>query len=397
MASGRVSRRNRSPRFSFCRKILTYQVQPLAWGFVAPGESLTSLKTQLAMRSAPLAKPGVGGYIELRAFYVPMRLMWSSWPDFLMGKTAWAFPTFADFSLSTANAQSFGFTADTSEAFPVAALRQVYSDWFGAEDGAPTPTTTGVPHKRPDRFWLSQAGDDEDDVDATISTAGDNAFTLSEFELAQRQVAQARLDAVVDGDYLKYLQFCGVNASDEAVQRSEPLMRYRRWITPQVAMDGADGSIAERHIAEVKTEVMRRKFFQEHGIVLLTGTFLPKVYADVTSLWEVLGQNEHWPSTIMPAGAGYHTVNPNVGENVQVRTMWALDYGEDQHDRSDTDIVEITPTSLQDVLWPDPTTVRDALYGVSSTNIRCEGVMSMTVATPLSKNQGGPINAAPGF
>lgn len=388
----REARRNRSPRHSFSRKILTYQMQPLAWAFVAPGETLASLKVNLDLRSPVLLKPRVGAYVEFRAFYVPMRLMWSSFPDFLMGKTAWDFPTFADYSLDAASAQSFGFTDANSEAFPIAAIRRIYDDWFGTQDDDPTPTTTGVPHPRIDRTWLSPADKDYDDNDATISTVGDS-FDLSDLELAQRQLEQDRIDDEVDGDYIRYLQLQGVIAADGALQKAEPLMRYRRWITPVMAMDGADGAIAERHVANVKHQVNQRRYFQEHGMILFTGTVLPKVYSDTTSLWELLGQNEHWPSVIQPVGAGEHNVNPGLGETVMARTMWVLDHGEEQHDRSDTDVIRLTPTSLQSILWPDPTTVRNALYGASN-NIRCEGVMSLTVSTPLAKDQGAKPVAA---
>lgn len=378
--SGRKSRRTRSPRFSFEQNLVSYMARPVSWQLVCPGETLDSMKIQYRFKSGSVVVGGVGGYLETRVFYVPMRLMWESWPDFLMGKTAFAFPTYDDLGLVLANATKFGATAITDAAYPVAAAKRVHEDWYAPGDDDPAFTGSQGQVPRADKTFVSGTLQDAEDVDATVATTGD-VLKLSDLEDAYVQRDQDRLENVIDGDYLRYLQMAGVSAVDQALQRSEPVYRHRKWIEPAYTFGDA-GALAERYHQSANLSVHGRRYFAEHGILLTCVAFMPKIYTDVNSFLTALTKPEHFPSAAQVYRGDVIEFATGAGNPVEASALDLLRFGEDQHERGGGGVLEYSPTTRKQILWPDPTTVNDALFG-AATYPQIDGVVSSKFKTPV--------------
>lgn len=379
----RKDRKLRSPRFSFLQRSVGFYMVPCAWAHVCPGETFDSAKLRFKVTGPAADVFGVGAYMETRAFYVPMRLMWEDWPSFLMGQTAFDFPTYADYGVT---GTYWGSTADTDAAYPIAAMRRIYADWYGQRDDAPALASgdIGFPIPRPDRTFLSGVREDAEDIDALVSTAGDQ-FYVGKLDEAYVARDQAALENFIDGNYLTYLRLAGVDASQTAIEKAEPIYRYRRWMEP-VSVFAEDGSVAERYQSDFDLSMRGRRFFPEHGIIVVMTGFMPKVFINSTTVADQMVDPEHFPHSGMPVMGDRFEFNPGIGETISTTARDMLWFGEDQHNRSlTTEAVDMTVTSLQDAVWPSNSALLAILYATAGAWPVVKGVFSPQIKTPLRR------------
>lgn len=133
------------------------QIYPVACVEVLPGDSFRH-QTACLVRVAPLVAPVMHPvHLMVHHWYVPSRLLWDSWEDFITGKNpALVVPTvtLSAHAQSRAMAQAFGVGADTGNvvlnALPFRAYNQIYNEFYRDQDlsalaGAPTGNGPDAP------------------------------------------------------------------------------------------------------------------------------------------------------------------------------------------------------------------------------------------------------------
>lgn len=276
----RQGRTMRRPQHSFRVKHRPWVIQPIMIAPVLPGETMRQLLFQSRAVSDPVLSPLVGWWLEYYFFYVKHRDLddASTWEDMVLN--AEFDPTTVDETTADTwyyHAGGVGAINWTSKC-----LKRCVEEYFRDEgDAWNTQTSEGLPLA----FFMAQSWMDSliatstvDAEDVSISTAGDNAFTVGELDRAQRTYQLLRMGELTNMSYEEWLATYGVR-SERVIQNRPELLRYvRQWQYPSNTINPDDGAPSSALSWAISERADKDRFFPEPGFILGLTIARPKVY-----------------------------------------------------------------------------------------------------------------------
>lgn len=258
-------------------------VVPVFRKAVAPGESV-DLHLRTKWETPPFFRNVLGGgVVDLYAFYVPHRLVWSGWIDFIADAQAGTSVP----STTTAWPQMFEH-AGASRPVSVLARRSyklIYNQFFGTEAFAATwysdiATDTDVSMLQTrtlDQFNGHLMPDSEvpDPVYNATVTAGVAAIPLMDFRNAMRNARSNRRSDMTGDKYVDALARMGVQLDwrvqmapeflGKATREFEPI--DTKMSNPGTGPGDATGTSRSKFMGTIDLQT-GRKFFAEHGLII---------------------------------------------------------------------------------------------------------------------------------
>ena len=115
--------------------------------------------------------------------------------------------------------------------------------------------------------------------DETISTAGDNAFTVSELETAQMMFEFQRMNGLTKMDYETWLTTYGVKPQSVEQEEKPELLRFiREWQYPSNTVNPTDGTVKSAVSWSLSERADKDRYFKQPGMLFGVSVVRPKVY-----------------------------------------------------------------------------------------------------------------------
>ena len=129
-----------------------------------------------------------------------------------------------------------------------------------------------------DSLWTTAQWTAED---VTISTAGDDAFTMSELDKARIQWEVLQANNLMDMTYEDYLRSFGMAPAREVSRVPELLKSIRSWTYPTNTVDPATGVPSSAASWTIQERADKDRFFKEPGFLFAVTVVRPKVYMEL--------------------------------------------------------------------------------------------------------------------
>ena len=271
-----MARSYRKPRFPFAQTGKFGRLIPTNWQLVVPGESMKEMTIRYRLQSRPLSSPFLGAYVDNWIFYVPLRVLDSTFPTWLLTGVG------SPFSDTTVISDTFYEAEAGMWNCHRYAYNQIVNDFFrrpdesafdigltGATSGAAVINMADLPGPFTERDSLAENVQ-------TIETTSSDATTELIAEAFATQRYLDRRDAISQ-TYEDYLRAQGVRQSGPQVLASaEFLFGSRKWIMPSRTVTPNTGATVQSYMADVLVKKTRPSFFPEHGIVMSVMSVRPK-------------------------------------------------------------------------------------------------------------------------
>lgn len=269
-----LQRQIRKPRFIIGNGGKFGRLIPFSYHHVFAGESQHNIKTMLQFMSKPVAQRMSGATVDIWYYYVPWRLAWSDFPTWVMGDSAvtpLSTNEVAGDALFGAQGQSYQshMLATTYELIVNEYFREEHDQYTIATDPAVLPIV--------DRTAETQGDEDYEEEDETIDVSG-GTLSVRELERHRAKLAYERKVESLDGKYTSFLRAQGVNANEAVAQIPEFLGHYRKYIKPQRTVNDSTGLSVQTFAHECTHTLSKRRFFQEHGVVIGCASIRPKIH-----------------------------------------------------------------------------------------------------------------------
>lgn len=276
------ARVNRSPRHSFKLSHKPWQLQPFLLAPVLPGETMTNLLLQSRVVTDPILDPLAGWWLEYYVFYVKLTdLTERDEYQQMIIKPA----EFSNAGLVAAAVDYPMWTAEGGITWTAQCLQRVVEEFFRNEgetwntahiDNIPI---VAVAEDRANWMQSLIMADDLIALDVAVSTAGDDAFTISELEEARRQYDMAKMFRLTDMTWSDYLEKEGIRPGAAApAHRPELLRHVREWSYPTNTIDPTNGTPRSAVSYAVAERADKARFFTEPGFIFGVTCCRPKIY-----------------------------------------------------------------------------------------------------------------------
>lgn len=280
-------RKQRRPNHTFYLKHRPFVVQPYLCAPVLPGETLENYRMQARVVSDPVVDKLAGCHLENYLFYVKIRDL-AGRDDF---EEMFVNPS-KDMSsyYDTTDDVEFYYEVNgstTSTNWAKLCYQRIIEEHFRGDDEAwnfaVDTARSGLAIAQVNNIpgWLDSmyASDDVTAQDVTISTAGDNAFTVKEMEAAYEQYMLAQIHGLTQKSFEDYLHDSGVgNAQAQEPHVPELLFYDRKWTYPTNTVEPTDGSVASAWVWSNTMVRNNKRFFKEPGFLMGLTVVRPKVY-----------------------------------------------------------------------------------------------------------------------
>lgn len=275
-------RRNRNPRHPFKALQEPYCLYPVLLAPVLPGETMTNLLIQSRVVTDPVKDPLAGWWTEYWFFYVKLTDLHQrqEFQEMIIRPD--------DFSKTGLTAAAFDNVYWTSEGgieWSKFCMQRVVEEFFRNEgetwDGHNIFGLPPVAAFEERHSWMQSLtmGDDVIAMDVQISTAGDNAFTMSELEAAQREYQISKAMGMQMPTWEDYLVQNGVRAAvAENPHRPELIRHIREWTYPSNTINPTNGTPTSAVSWSIAERADKDRYFKEPGFVFGVATHRPKVY-----------------------------------------------------------------------------------------------------------------------
>lgn len=232
---------------------------------VIPGESVTgTVNTELISDS--LVKPVMNrAYLDQYTFYIPFRLLWDGWVEFIQGNGG-TIPT------TTCNIARLGYnnkSGDSVNAFMLSAYNLIWNTFFRDQDESEVALTNAAVQRVSLRqsTFLHRLQEVADYDDQTVDTSS-GGFTPHELDVARTQERFNRIRNLYGDKYSDYLATVGVSTSWSVVDQPDSIGITNSELTRKMVF-ATDDTPAARGIFMGKNTVnVRKSFFPEHGLVM---------------------------------------------------------------------------------------------------------------------------------
>lgn len=273
---------NRSPRHPFRLSHKPWQIQPMLLAPVLPGETMVNLLLQSRAVSDPILDPICGWWLEYYFFYVKLQDL-DARADFIEMIID---PDNADVSaLKLSAIEPWSYTAEGGIPWAKLCLKRVVEEYFRKEgetwntahiDNIPV---AAVAEDRANWMQSIIMVDDLNALDVSVSTAGDDAFTMSELEAARREYELLKAHGLIKVTWESYLQSSGVRVSQAVDPHKPELLRYmREWTYPSNTVDPSNGTPRSAVSWAVAERADKARVFTEPGFIFGCTVARPKVY-----------------------------------------------------------------------------------------------------------------------
>lgn len=260
-----------------------WQIQPFLVAPVLPGETLRNLVHQSRVVTDPINSKLIGWWCEYYYYYCRLT-------DLDQGSTVSANvqelmlnPAFAPAAIQTATADPACYIQDTNRVnFTRACLNKVVQDWFRIGDEVySSPLIDTLPAAAlSQEDWMNSLWPESEyaSADVSVSTAGDNAFTMREIDDAMSRWNYLREYGLTDMTYEDWLRSFGVKTP--TVDRHVPeMLRYvREWQYPSNTVNPSTGQVVSAVSWSIQERADKDRFFKEPGFVFGVSVIRPKVY-----------------------------------------------------------------------------------------------------------------------
>lgn len=367
---------------------------PFSYHYVFAGESQHNIKSSFNFQSVPITPKMTGCTVDVWYYYVPHRLVWNDFPTWVMGDSTITPP-------NTNNPEGdalFGAAVSTRGAhFNAKAYELIVNQYFREEHDQYTISTDPAVLPIVDRTAETQGDEDYEEEDETIDVSG-GTLSLREFKRHEAKLRYERRVESLDGKYTSWLRAQGVNANEAVAQMPEFLGHYRKYVKPQQTVNDGTGATVQMYKHECNFTLSKRRFFQEHGVVIGCYAMRPKVHLT----------------------GGYHSDTfiwnnpqffPHVGQLAEHKKVQHSGMASQGGLENEIDGLPATYLNIDHYLWNgkaialgattgnvvayDPTDDETALYpsaawdsvksGTETYDFAVDGVMSTKVATPLRR------------
>lgn len=276
------ARVNRSPRHSFKVAHNPWQLQPFMLAPVLPGETMTNLLVQSRSVTDPIKEALTGWWLEYYFFYVKLTDLdqRAEFQEMIIRPD-----NFSKSGLTAAAYDPLYYTSEGGIKWAEFCLKRVVEEYFRNEDETWNGfTINGLPiaavGEERSGWWQSLImGDDLIAMDVAISTAGDNAFTMSELEAARREYEISKAIGLQLPTWEDYLVQNGVRAAvAENPHRPELLRHIREWTYPTNTVEATTGVPTSACSWSIAERADKNRLFKEPGFIFGVTCARPKVY-----------------------------------------------------------------------------------------------------------------------
>jgi hypothetical protein len=390
-----LSRQIRKPRFVIGNGGKFGRLIPFTYHQVFAGESQHNIKTQLQFMSKPVAHRMSGATVDIWYYYVPWRLVWSDFPTWVMGDSSLTVPQ----TNHAAGSALFGSQTGGQQAHLLGeAYQKIVNQYFREEHDQYSLSSTTAVLPIVDRTAETQGDEEYETEDETIDVSG-GTLSIRTLERHRARLAYERKVESLDGKYTSFLRAQGVNANETVSQIPEFLGHYRKYIKPQRTVNDATGLSVQTFAHECTHTLSKRRFFQEHGVVIGCASIRPKVH---------LNGGSNVDSMIWQTPQQF----PHVGQLAEHKKIADVNFTSLGGHENESDGTPDTYLNIDHYLWNgrthvlnvdssyinayDPTDDETALYptaawdavpsdNTATQHFNFEGVMSSKVATPLRR------------
>lgn len=279
---GKPKRKNRYPRHPFKITQQPFVLRPFMLAPVLPGETMTNLLLQSRVVSDPIKDALAGWWLEYWVFYVKLTDLDArqEYQEMIIRPD-----DFSKTGLTAAAFDNLYYTAEGGITWTAQCMKRVVETYFRNEEmvwnannifSMPPVAAFEERHN-----WTQSLvmGDDVIAMDVQLSTAGDNAFTMSELEAAQREYHLQKAMGLQMPSWEDYLVQNGVNAAVIDNPHMPELVRHiREWTYPTNTVDPSNGTPRSAVSWAVAERGDKNRYFKEPGFLFGVTTARPKVY-----------------------------------------------------------------------------------------------------------------------
>jgi hypothetical protein len=266
-------------RSTFYNEGDAYRLIPVGRQMVVPGQS-AALDVSVMWETPPLTQQCLsGGIASMYAFYVPLRLLWSGWMDFI-AQDGGTVPT-----TTTVWPQMFELSA---AALPVhsfyrRAYKLIYNQYFGSAMASlgtsawyadiTTDTDTAVkPVRTTDQFvsHLTAQADAPDPTYVAAVAGAQATINLNEFRQAMRNAYSTRRADTTGDKYVDAILRMGCSLDWRVQMAPEFLGKVSQDIWPKRTRvtTATDTAKPVAYYSETMNLKVGRRFFAEHGMLV---------------------------------------------------------------------------------------------------------------------------------
>lgn len=253
-----------------------YRLIPTLIKPVFPGERV-EINLRGTLESDVIAALRAPAVVSSYAFYVPNRLVWDDWVEFICDPdTAKTIPTV---NFATNQFEEIGELAGTLVSLARRALKLTYNEFFGddsfgthawySDPTADTAQNSMLPLKTVNQLLSSIALDTDQPNDNY--TVVSNTIELTEFRRRLKVNARQNKQRVGGEKYVDALRRYGVDLREDVTSRPELLHRSSEVVYPQEVFNTSDTGLGDR-VGRFRVAVnfaTKRKFCMEHGHILV--------------------------------------------------------------------------------------------------------------------------------
>jgi hypothetical protein len=279
-----------------------YRLQPIYRQQVVPGQTC-NMDAQVSLKTASFTKSvTTPAIMSIWFFYVPHRLVWSEWTDFISkAEGAPTFPTITGSGRYFENANS----SQAVSPFYRRAYKLVYNEYFGSEsvgqaagawfDDVTDDTNTAIQRTRNPEDFASKIQLEGAVVDPEFTVTG-SSIPLNDF-YRQMMNARSQQRSQMTGDkYVDTLARMGVDATWMIAERPEFLGTKSMMVGPQQVANTSNtntGQEVARYSAKLKCG-FKGKHFAEHGYIIGVASFRPMLIAQNRGCSDALPTGGDW-------------------------------------------------------------------------------------------------------
>lgn len=276
-----MARQLRNPRFVLGNIGKYGRAVPFHAHPVFAGETMTSLKTNMNVMSSPIDLAQAGCTFDFWYYFVPFRLIWDNFPEWVMGDSSATLSTAKQASGrtlwgKTASDDDKGLNAEQDHALHEAYI-QVMNHYHRDDENQLTSAAQPEVLAIVDQSHETSGDADLDAEDETIDVSS-GSLSIRALERKRAMLKYEMRVEMRDGKWTSWLSEQGVNASEALAQVPEFLGHYRKFIRPSKTISQTTGFSVQHYGHDCRYNLTKRRYFQEPGYVIGICSMRPKVH-----------------------------------------------------------------------------------------------------------------------